>query len=355
MMRGFSLIDPPAGFILDHEKILLKPNLLNASRPERAVTTHPSVFGATARLVSNFTKNIGFGDSPAVANPRKAAQNSGIMEIASALGVVYRDFSDGRFVQAQKESTVRRFFIAEPVLQCDGLISICKMKTHSFTTITGAIKNQFGCIPGLKKAEFHAKLSDPIAFSRMLVDLTRLIRPRLCVMDAITAMEGDGPGGGIAFAMNALLVSFDPFALDRVAATMMNIDPKSVPMIKCAAEQGLGREEKTQVVGDPLESFQVGNFKPAAVTSGESHRFLARIMRRYGMNKPVVNHVRCITCGQCHTICPVSPKAMEWPDKQKPPKVAYARCIRCFCCQETCPEAAIDIKSPIIARLLHIN
>ncbi|MGD9675969.1 MAG: DUF362 domain-containing protein, partial [Candidatus Bipolaricaulia bacterium] len=91
---------------------------------------------------------------------------------------------------------IKQFTIARGVLASDALVSIAKLKTHGLTRITGAIKNQFGCIPGPLKAEFHARLPNAVLFSQMLVDLNLLLRPRLFVVDGVVAMEGNGPQRG---------------------------------------------------------------------------------------------------------------------------------------------------------------
>jgi uncharacterized protein (DUF362 family) len=87
---------------------------------------------------------------------------------------------------------VKAFTVANGVLDNDGLISLSKLKTHGLSRMTGAVKKQFGCIPGLIKGQFHVKLPDPYDFCTMLVDINTFIRPRLYIMDGIMAMEGNG-------------------------------------------------------------------------------------------------------------------------------------------------------------------
>lgn len=99
------------------------------------------------------------------------------------------------------------------------------MKTHEFQRVTGAVKNQFGCIPGKLKGEFHVKVPGPYEFAKMLVDLNLYINPRLYIMDGIFAMEGNGPRGGSPRKMDVLLFSRDPIALDATVCRLMNLDP----------------------------------------------------------------------------------------------------------------------------------
>ena len=114
------------------------------------------------------------------------------------------------------------------------------------TRMTGAVKNQFGCIPGSAKKGYHIKMPDSFDFSKMLVSLTIALKPRLYIMDGIMAMEGNGPGGGDPFAMNVLLFSQDPIALDATACMLVELSPEHVPTMRPGRDWGLGtylREE----------------------------------------------------------------------------------------------------------------
>ena len=127
-------------------------------------------------------------------------------------------------------SRTREFVIANGTLDCDGIISLPKLKTHG-RRMTGCVKNQFGCIPGALKGEFHVKLASAIDFARMLVDLNSFLKPRLYVMDGIIAMEGKTHLGGKARPMKGLF-STDPIALDATVCSLIDIDPeKFIPTI----------------------------------------------------------------------------------------------------------------------------
>jgi uncharacterized protein (DUF362 family) len=85
------------------------------------------------------------------------------------------DFNNGKEVVFPEAIQNRKLTIANGVLECDGLISLPKLKTHGFLKLTGSIKNQFGCVPGMLKGEFHVKLPDPSDFAKMLVDINSYI------------------------------------------------------------------------------------------------------------------------------------------------------------------------------------
>ena len=173
--RGLELLGGVERFVQSGEDILLKPNLLTASEPESVVTTHPAVFKAVARHLRAAGANLSYGDSPGFGSPAGAARKSGLVPAAEELDVPLADFAAGHQVSFHDGHLIKQFTIADGVLEADGLVSLPKLKTHALVRMTGAIKNQFGCIPGMLKGEFHAKMPDMDLFSQMLVDVFSFI------------------------------------------------------------------------------------------------------------------------------------------------------------------------------------
>lgn len=209
--KGFDLLGGSSLFVRPNEKILLKPNWLSADPPEKCVTTHPAVFKAVSEVLQSAGATLSYGDSPAFHSPDTAAKRTGIAAIAEDLKIPLADFKSGKEVHFNEGHQNKKFTIVSAVLESDGVISLPKMKTHGFQRVTGAVKNQFGCIPGALKSEFHVKVPDAYEFARMLIDLNSYIHPRLYIMDGILAMEGNGPKGGNPKKMNVLL--FQPIQL----------------------------------------------------------------------------------------------------------------------------------------------
>jgi uncharacterized protein (DUF362 family)/Pyruvate/2-oxoacid:ferredoxin oxidoreductase delta subunit len=357
--RGIELLGGIERFASPGETILLKPNLLVAREPERAVTTHPTVFGAVARRFVDAGAVVTYGDSPGFGRPLSVARRAGLASIAEGLGVRLADFSHGRTVSIPEGGLIKRFTIAEGALAADGIVSLPKLKSHGLTRITGAMKNQYGCVPGTLKAEFHARLPNVDLFSRMLADLNRLLRPRLVVMDGIVAMEGNGPQNGTPRPLNVLLFSADPVALDAAVCRIVNLDPTLVLPIVYGEETGLGRASGIETVGDPIDSFSAPDFdvnRRRSSTTGGPSRY-SRLARRFVVPRPLVVPQKCTECGTCIEVCPVSPKAVAFEDEKRsrPPVHRYDRCIRCYCCQEMCPEGAIELRVPLLGRAIHRN
>lgn len=355
--RGISLIGGAESFVKAGEKILLKPNLLTSETPEKCVTTHPSVFKAVAEVILRQEVKLSYGDSPAMVTPEAAARVSGIAAAAEELEIPMADFNKGEEVYFEEGIQNKKLTLARGVLESDGLVSIAKLKTHAFAKMTGAIKNQFGCVPGKLKGEFHVKLPDVNEFSKMLVDINRYIKPRLYVMDGIMAMEGNGPRGGTPKRMNLLLFSSDPVALDATVCRIVRLNPEFVPTTVHGMEGGLGthRSDEIDLVGDPIDSFIDETYDVKREPLKPFRKFaVLRHIRNIVLPKPNINLEKCVKCGVCVQMCPVEGKAVNWRngDRTNPPQYEYGKCIRCFCCQELCPESAIDVKVPFVRRML---
>ena len=118
---------------------------------------------------------------------------------------------------------MKRLRLIEPVFNTDVVVVVSKMKTHLFTYMTGAAKNAFGLVPGMEKPTFHARLQEPDEFARMIVDVNEFVKPSLEIMDAVEAMEGDGPMSGTPRHVGAVLASGSYSALDVVASRIMSM------------------------------------------------------------------------------------------------------------------------------------
>jgi uncharacterized protein (DUF362 family)/NAD-dependent dihydropyrimidine dehydrogenase PreA subunit len=354
--RGLDLLGGASAFVKPSENLLLKVNLLAGDVPEKCVTTHPAVFRAVAEQFLAVGATVRYGDSPGFGSSGAAAKKAGITDEAEALKLEAADFKDGREVFFEEGSQNKKFFIANAVLDCDGLISLPKMKTHGLERFTGAVKNQFGCVVGMRKGEFHVKLPDATDFAKMLVDLNSYVKPRLYIMDGIIAMEGNGPRGGTPRPMNVLLFSTDPIALDATACRLINLNPLFVPTTLIGAEThaGVYLEEDIELLGDALNDFICMDFHVErsavkTVKKGKMNQFLNNRL----VAKPYIQEDKCNQCGTCVQSCPVEGKAVNWlnSDKSKPPVYDYSICIKCYCCQEMCPESAIYLKEPLIIKV----
>lgn len=355
--KGISLLGGWKTFIKEEEKILLKPNLLSRANVQRAVTTHPAVFGAVARhLQGNGFLHLSYGDSPGQpGNVEKTAEICGIKEIADRMQIPLADFTQGITVDFVRGRTSRKFEICQGVLDSDGIINICKMKTHQLERITGAVKNMFGCVYGMNKGASHVKYPDAESFAQMLTDLNLLLKARLHIMDGVVAMEGNGPASGTPVNMNVILMSADPVALDATYCRLIDLNPADIPTVYYGPVLGLGywKKEEIEIVGvENLEDYCNPKFD---VSREKKYSGKWAVLGRLTVKgrKPVILRNKCIRCGACIAACPLADKALHFPEirekasatgEKEVPVYDYKKCIRCYCCQEMCPEQAIMVK-----------
>ena len=358
VQRGLELLGPgslPSAAGLGGKRLLLKPNLLRTAPAEKGVTTHPEVFAAVAGSLGARGFPLAYGDSPnGMFAPLAVARSCGIHDAALALGVPLADFENGVDVSFPGGLLDRRFTVARGAVEAGGIVNLPRLKTHGLTTMTGALKNTFGVIPGGRKGEYHVTHPDVESFSRMIVDLNRAVPTCLVVMDAIMVMEGNGPANGRLRAIGLLIITTDPVAADAVGCRIMGIDPLAVPFVRIADEAGLGnaRAGRIELLGETLEQYSRADMDVRARPLGQNvPRFLIRVAKDLIVSKPVIDDAKCSRCGQCVEACPTDPKSLRQEDRttRGVPRYLYSTCIRCYCCQETCPTGAISIRRAPLA------
>jgi len=209
------------------------------------------------------------------------------------------------------------------------------------TTITGAIKNMFGIIPGGKKAQLHTYGRSIDDFAELLIDIYQIRIPDLNIMDAIIGMEGAGPTNGKIRIINKIISSENGISLDSVMAAMMGLNPDTIELLQIAKERNLGETDISNIIIDG-ELKVISGFKTPK--NGLLRKIITAVVpHMFDLNKviPVIDHNKCKICKKCIEVCPVS--AMNLTNKF--PEADRKKCISCFCCDEHCPYGAIILPS----------
>lgn len=338
---------------------LIKVNLLKKNRPEDAVTTHPAVVEAIVRYLQKAGCKVVLGDSPAGPFTRKSLEGiykaCGFTEVAERSGCELNYDTSVVEVTNDRAKMLKSMQIIKVVEDVDFVISAAKLKTHGMMTFTGAVKNLFGVIPGLIKAEYHFKMNDEANFAQHLIDICEYVRPVFSVIDGIEGMEGNGPSGGDKRHVGLIMASTDPYALDVVASQIIGIKPERVPTVKVAAENGLGSTtvENFQIKGVRLSEINVAPFKlPDSVNINFIGGRIPKPVEKFFVNtlraKPHFDYNSCISCGHCERSCP--PGIIDMKSGKPVPNLN--KCIACFCCHEVCPKKAIEIKRHWLHKVL---
>jgi len=331
-------------FVAKGEKVLIKPNLISARLPEEGVTTHPEVVRAVIKLVKEYTSDISLGDSPGGIgkNTDEVYERSGMKRVAMEEGISLVKFDRARIIKGMP--------VALAVLEAERVISVPKFKTHANTILTCAIKNMFGIISGLYKANMHAVAPKAEDFAKKIVDVFSMRAPDLTVLDAVVAMEGNGPATGDLRKMGLIAAGSDAVSIDAVMAKIVGLDPFNVPIIKEAHDRGLGTAEMSDmdIIGLNLKDAVQADFKlPKAY--GVYKKIPQPVLKAIiSLIKffPVINKKICKKCDMCHEICLAG--AVDIAEY----KIDRSKCILCLCCQEICPYKAIYIKRSVLAKIM---
>jgi len=352
-----SLLQPLGGmgaFVKPGQKVLLKPNLLSGKTPDKAVTTHPEIVRAVARLAQKAGGIVSIGDSPGLGSPESVARKSGILTIAEETGCSFVPFETAITIHPTG-GKFQQFEVAQELLDADVVINLPKLKTHQMMGLTCGVKNMFGAIVGLRKPRLHLQAgTDKAFFALMLLELCEALSPALTIVDAVVGMEGEGPGSGAPVQIGALLAGSHPQAIDTVATELVGMKPRQVWTQQQAIETGRPYTDLKQLelYGAPLEKLRITNFKQAKMTDVNFglKGALKHHLRHAVTARPVPDHNLCVRCNGCVTHCP--PEAMKIENNRL--IIDYDHCIRCFCCQELCPHGALMTKQGILLKLSHL-
>ncbi len=337
---------------IEGKTVLLKPNLLYPVSPEKAVTTHPAVLSAVIRLVKEKKPlRVIVGDSPGIASTEIAGKKSGLKKVAEDLEVEWIEFNKPTLLENREGKIQKQFFPAKIVCESDVIISIPKLKTHEMMYYTGAMKNLFGTIPGLNKSKFHFNFPEKDDFASMIVDLNLALKSSYAIMDAITAMEGPGPGSGYPKHVGLILASSNLLALDITASELIGYNSMDIPILKIATENGYWLKNKEEIIqtGEnpndvkPVDFKRVKVLKDPGFIKNTLPDFIYKFIRNLYIPRPFFLQRKCIGCGKCIEICPAEALKFKESVKRKTIRINYDKCIRCYCCHEVCPVEAIRI------------
>jgi len=241
-------------------RVLLKPNLVEFE-PASAINTHPLLIGAVADAV----RRAGAADVVVAEGPghrrdlEYLVTATGLADVLRDLQVRVLDLNldDVRRVPLRTHFMgLDSLLLPVSVLDAEVVISLPKLKTHHWAGMTCAMKNLFGMVPGAvygwpkNVLHFHG-------IDNAILDLTATLRPHVTIVDAIIAMEGDGPIMGVPRAAGFLVMGRDPVAVDATCARAIGIEPDRLRYLSRAAGLlGNAGEDRIRQIGERSSRFR---------------------------------------------------------------------------------------------------
>ncbi len=353
--RSLSLIGGLEQYVRRGDHVFVKVNHLSPpSPPEKAIVTHPLFVRSVLEQVLELTSQVSLGDDVQADGDPFAL--SGYRQLCGDLGATLVNLRQRGFAEVHcRGKILDRILIAREVLEADVLINLPKLKTHSLTTLTGAVKNLYGVIPSGMRSGYHGQYSRPDQFNQVLVDIYAAAAPALHIMDAVVGMEAEGPAAGNPRNTGLIIAGGDGVAVDAVAATLIGLNPLDVGTTQAADSRsvGVGDLAAIAVVGDPIEEVRP---EPFVLPSTTPVRYLSRIppciARLFTSQlsvRPTVDLRQCVGCGACASICPVEAAVVE----EGKARIRSGKCIRCMCCHEVCRYGAITLRRSLRGRALY--
>jgi len=339
------------------KSVMLKPNLLAWRKDNDPQAVNPRFIVETAKVFLDAgASRVAILENPAVQTAPQVLRAMGIADELKSLGVTSANFSNYKKQPPLDAVCFHNLEIADEFREYDFVADLAKAKTHGMMTLTFCVKNLFGLVNGGDRLAWHLAVGrDYDKFADMLLDLYLVVRPAFSLLDAVTCMEGNGPGAGTPTDRFFVAGGTDALALDSVAAKVLGVDPDELHLIRRAKARGLlPGPEMVDILDDLPVCAPLALPERPVLDMAQMHlgvgipKWAQKPLRKALVVNPRLNPGKCVGCGVCVRMCP--PKSLKLVGGK--PAFDLPHCIRCFCCQEHCPKGAIEPKMTRTMRIL---
>ncbi len=353
-------MDPPLpALVRRSDRVLVKVNLgcTGLRTPEMRFTSHPAYVEAIIECLCDCGAKVAFGDdvSRAAQYQERIWSAAGMLDIASRTGALLVDFvqAGGREVRGFLPCP-RKHFITNAALDADVIVNAANCRSLSTVVLSGAIKNMFGSMLGKRKMRLHCMFPHVRDFSRVLVDVYRVVQPRVSFLDLTSVIEAQAISPTIRN-VGLMLGSTDPIALDTIAAHAIGYENLTLWTSVYGNAVGLGcnKIDHIEIRGLDWNTFERKRLRPPAPprTSEDSlYERVTRILNNTILKpRPVIDQQMCTGCGDCRSRCPAG--AIDASDANF--AINHSVCADCGCCLKVCSAAeAVNLEFVGIARIV---
>lgn len=242
------------------KSVLLKPNLVEPSRTEPHVNTHPALIRSVAEVFRSWDAREVF-----VAEGAGHCRDTDLILEQSGLGpeldrqrieFVDLNYDDPISLRNRFAATsMANLYLPSSLRRADLVVSLPKMKTHHWAGVTLSMKNLFGMMPGLAYG-WPKNVLHRAGIVGSILDINAAVKPHLAILDGIIGMEGDGPIMGPAKHSGVLVMGMNLPAVDATAARLMEIDPQRIPYLAAASGRlGPIAESHIQQRGESIKAL----------------------------------------------------------------------------------------------------
>lgn len=245
---------------LTGKTVLLKPNMVEI-RPGHPITTNPQALKAAYLLMDYLgAKEIIVGEGPGhMRDTEFLLDASGLGAMIKELGCKFVDLNLDELEKldlTESFSGLKQFYLPRTIVKADVVMSVPKLKTHHWVGMTASMKNFFGAVPG-RKYGWPKNLLHIRGIPNCIIDLQHMIKPQFALVDAVVAMEGDGPINGKAKEMGLYILGDDLAAVDATCARLIGYNPNDLEYIKLAGDVvGNIASDQITVIGSPIDKVK---------------------------------------------------------------------------------------------------
>ena len=361
LLELLNYLQPPMDTLVKRgDRVLVKVNMgcSGARNPEDRFTTHPVVAEAVIRALQDLGAVVSFGDDVARAGKHceHIWETTGMWDVAKKTGATLIDFvSAGAWEVRGSLPYPRKYLVTNAYFEADVVINAANCRSHANIGMSGAIKNMFGCVVGLRKQLIHTLFpGDRRRFGRAIADIHRVIPADLSFLDLTSVVEGHGAEESIR-PVGLLLAGTDPVALDTVAAHAMGYQELPIWPTYYGNKMGMGCNDLEQISirGQDWNSFEKVQLKSPsmepAVKPAMFHRMMLLANNTVLRPRPVITAALCTGCGDCATRCPVN---CIRPVPGGDYSIDLRSCADCGCCLKVCEERAVNLEFTGLAKTI---